>query len=182
MVYMYHSFLIHSSADGHLGCFHKHSISKYKALSTKVKRCPATYSPGLTVFFFFPSSSVIGVSFPSSLYALSQWVTILPFFFYLHLVSGAATQTKSSITKKTILPYPVIFGGLVRLNKTNILVLKSRTWKITDFRVFFRFLKLCVFTISHCGFGLWWVGNESRLIMSNFLWPHVLCSLWNFPA
>ena len=22
MVYMYHSFLIHSSADGHLGCFH----------------------------------------------------------------------------------------------------------------------------------------------------------------
>ena len=22
MVYVYHSFLIHSSADGHLGCFH----------------------------------------------------------------------------------------------------------------------------------------------------------------
>ena len=22
MIYMYHSFLIHSSADGHLGCFH----------------------------------------------------------------------------------------------------------------------------------------------------------------
>ena len=22
MVYMYHSFLIHSPADGHLGCFH----------------------------------------------------------------------------------------------------------------------------------------------------------------
>ena len=22
LVYMYHSFLIHSSADGHLGCFH----------------------------------------------------------------------------------------------------------------------------------------------------------------
>ena len=22
MVFMYHSFLIHSSADGHLGCFH----------------------------------------------------------------------------------------------------------------------------------------------------------------
>ena len=22
MLYMYHSFLIHSSADGHLGCFH----------------------------------------------------------------------------------------------------------------------------------------------------------------
>ena len=27
MVYMYHSFLIHSSADGHLGCFHVLSIA-----------------------------------------------------------------------------------------------------------------------------------------------------------
>ena len=26
MVYMYHSFLIHSSADGHLGCFHVMAI------------------------------------------------------------------------------------------------------------------------------------------------------------
>ena len=26
MVYMYHSFLIHLSADGHLGCFHVLSI------------------------------------------------------------------------------------------------------------------------------------------------------------
>ena len=26
MVYMYHSFLIHSSADGHLGCFHALAI------------------------------------------------------------------------------------------------------------------------------------------------------------
>ena len=27
MVYMYHSFLIHSSADGHLGCFHVQKLS-----------------------------------------------------------------------------------------------------------------------------------------------------------
>ena len=27
MVYMYHSFLIHSSADGHLGCFHVQVVS-----------------------------------------------------------------------------------------------------------------------------------------------------------
>ena len=26
MVYMYHSFLIHLSADGHLGCFHVFAI------------------------------------------------------------------------------------------------------------------------------------------------------------
>ena len=35
MVYMYHSFLIHSSADGHLGCFHKYSkVAGYK-INTK---------------------------------------------------------------------------------------------------------------------------------------------------
>ena len=30
MVYMYHSFLIHSSADGHLGCFHVLAIINKK--------------------------------------------------------------------------------------------------------------------------------------------------------
>ena len=29
MVYMYHSFLIHSSADGHLGCFHVLAIINF---------------------------------------------------------------------------------------------------------------------------------------------------------
>ena len=36
MVYMYHSFLIHSSADGHLGCFHKYSkVAGYKINTQK---------------------------------------------------------------------------------------------------------------------------------------------------
>ena len=33
MVYMYHSFLIHSSADGHLGCFHVLAIVNSAAVS-----------------------------------------------------------------------------------------------------------------------------------------------------
>ena len=35
MVYIYHSFLIHSSADGHLGCFHDLAIINSAAMNNR---------------------------------------------------------------------------------------------------------------------------------------------------
>ena len=50
---MYHSFLIHSSADGHLGCFHVLAITNNAAMNTRVHE-----SFSIMVFSgYMPSSS-----------------------------------------------------------------------------------------------------------------------------
>ena len=46
MVYMYHSFLIHSSADGHLGCFHVLAIINSAAMNIGVHVCSVGQQDG----------------------------------------------------------------------------------------------------------------------------------------
>ena len=57
MVYMYHSFPIHPSADGHLGCFHVLAMMNSAAVNTGVHVSPSD----LVSWVCMPRSGVAGV-------------------------------------------------------------------------------------------------------------------------
>ena len=64
MVYMYHRFLIHSSSDGHLGCFHVLAMINSAAMNVGV---PVSLSD-LVSLVCMPRSGIAG-SYGSSIYS-----------------------------------------------------------------------------------------------------------------
>ena len=70
MVYMYHSFLIHSSADGHLGCFHVLAMINSAAMNNGVH----VSLSDLVSLVCMPRSGITGSFIFSSVLVLA-WLT-----------------------------------------------------------------------------------------------------------
>ena len=81
MVYMYHSFLIHSSADGHLGCFHVLAMINSAVMNIGVHVSLSDLVPSVCM----PRSGIAG-SYGSSIFFFLNFHVVEDFSLFTCLV------------------------------------------------------------------------------------------------
>ena len=114
MVFMYHRFLIHSSTDGHLGCFYVLAIVNSAAMNIVI------HLSLNSLFFYkcFPSWTSHSLGF-SHLTYLFLWLNL--FWFLLISLTGASLSPTIAIVHLLYIYALVVSIGSMTLNTTLML-------------------------------------------------------------